>query len=123
MSNWLRRQVWIWALTACLPLCAQEFRAGIRGIVKDAQGAVVPGAKVEAKNVGAGDISATTTNGSGYYVFPVLPPGTYRFVAATPKEICLCRSLTTLLLCVFDFLRCAAGSQSSTTANRSFQWE
>ena len=77
MSNWLRRQVWIWALTACLPLCAQEFRAGIRGIVKDAQGAVVPGAKVEAKNLGAGDVSATTTNGSGYYVFPVLPPGMY----------------------------------------------
>jgi hypothetical protein len=77
MSKWLRRQVWIWALTACLPLCAQEFRAGIRGIVKDAQGAVVPGAKVEARNLGAGDVSATTTNGSGYYAFPVLPPGTY----------------------------------------------
>jgi hypothetical protein len=78
----LRRQVWIWALTACLPLFAQEFRAGITGIVKDSQGAVVPGVPIEAQNVATNDISRTTTNESGYYAFPVLPVGKYRVTAA-----------------------------------------
>jgi hypothetical protein len=31
-----------------LPLCAQEFRAGISGIVKDSQGAIMPGVPIEA---------------------------------------------------------------------------
>ena len=82
MSRWLRRQVFVWALTACLPLLAQEFRAGISGIVKDSQGAVVPGAPIEAENVATNEISHTTTNATGYYVFPVLPIGTYRVTAA-----------------------------------------
>ena len=82
MRNWLRRQVWIWALSACLPLFAQEFRAGITGIVKDAQGAVVPGVPIEAQNLATNDISRTTTNETGYYAFPVLPIGTYRVTAA-----------------------------------------
>jgi len=81
MSNWLRRQVWIWALTACLPVFAQEFRAGITGIVKDSQGAVVPGAPIEAQNLATNDVSRTTTNDTGYYAFPVLPIGTYRVTA------------------------------------------
>jgi len=83
MSNWLRRQVCVWALTACLPLLAQEFRAGISGIVKDSQGAVVPGAPIDAENVATNEISHAVTNATGYYVFPVLPIGTYR-VTATP---------------------------------------
>src|ERR1035438_6374939 len=37
MSNWLRRLLLIWAVTACLPLFAQEFRAGITGIVNTSQ--------------------------------------------------------------------------------------
>jgi len=84
MPNWLRRQVWIWALMACLPLFAQEFRAGISGIVKDSQGAAMPKVPVEAQNIATGDISRTTTNDSGEYAFPVLPIGTYRVAAEAP---------------------------------------
>src|ERR1017187_3955235 len=61
MSSWPRRQVWIWALTACLPLFAQEFRAGITGIVKDSQGAVVPGVPIEAQNLATNDIDRKST--------------------------------------------------------------
>jgi len=84
MSTWLRRRVWIWAIAACLPLFAQEFRAGITGIVKDSQGAVMPGVPVEAQNLATKDISRTTTNATGYYAFPVLPIGTYRVTASAP---------------------------------------
>jgi hypothetical protein len=82
MSNWLRRLLSIWVVTICLPLFAQEFRAGITGIVRDAQGALVPGAPVEAQNTATNAISRTTTNVSGYYAFPVLPIGTYRVTAS-----------------------------------------
>jgi hypothetical protein len=84
MSNWLRRQVVVWAVTACLPLVAQEFRAGISGIVKDSQGAGMPKVPVEAQNLATNDISKTTTNSAGEYAFPVLPIGTYRVTADAP---------------------------------------
>lgn len=82
MSNWLRRQVFVWALTVFMPLLAQEFRAGISGIVKDSQGAVMPGVPIEAQNVATNETSHAVTNGTGYYVFPVLPIGTYRVTAS-----------------------------------------
>jgi len=78
MSNWLRRSLIIWALAACLPLFGQEFRAGIRGLVKDSQGAVMPGVTVEAQDVSTNEITRATTNEAGLYAFPVLPMGTYR---------------------------------------------
>ena len=84
MPNWLCRQMCIWALTACLPLSAQEFRAGINGIVKDSQGAVIPKVPVEAQNIATSDISRASTNDSGQYAFPVLPIGTYRVTVAAP---------------------------------------
>jgi hypothetical protein len=84
MPNRLRRQVWVWALTACLPLFAQEFRAGISGIVKDSQGASMPKVPVEATNISTNSISRTTTNDAGEYAFPVLPIGTYRVTAEAP---------------------------------------
>ena len=82
MTTWLRRQVCAWAVAACLPLFAQEFRAGVTGIVKDAQGAVIPGVPVEAQNLATNDISRTTTNEAGSYAFPVLPLGTYRITVS-----------------------------------------
>ena len=84
MFQRLHRQVWVWTLLACAPLCSQEFRAGISGIVKDSQGAVIPGAPVEAQNLATNEISHAVTNSSGQYVFPVLPIGTYR-LTASPK--------------------------------------
>ena len=84
MSSWLHRLALLWALTACLPLFAQEFRAGITGIVKDSQGALMPGVPIEAQNLATNEINRTTTNVTGYYAFPVLPIGTYRVTAAPP---------------------------------------
>ena len=82
MSNWLRRWLFIWVVAACLPLLAQEFRAGISGLVKDTQGAVMPGVTVEARNLATNDVARATTNEAGLYSFPVLPIGTYKLTVA-----------------------------------------
>jgi hypothetical protein len=49
----------------------------ISGTVRDAQGAVVPAAKVMARNVQTGVIQTIATDSSGFYNFPALPIGTY----------------------------------------------
>src|SRR5689334_17198871 len=51
--------------------------SGINGIVVDSTGAVVPGATVNVQNQATGGSWNITTNDSGAYSFPVLPPGTY----------------------------------------------
>src|ERR1039458_7858300 len=76
-----KRLACLLALLLCAPMFAQEFQAGIRGIVKDAQGAAVPGVPVEAQNIGTNEVSRTTTNEAGLYAFPVMPIGTYRLTA------------------------------------------
>ncbi len=82
MASSIRRHVAAFVAFACLPAFAQEFRAGITGIVRDIQGAVMPGVPIEAQNLATNDISRATTNESGYYAFPVLPIGTYRLTVA-----------------------------------------
>ena len=84
MARWIPCHAIVLAVAICLPAVAQEFRAGISGIVRDPQGAPVPKVPIEAQNLGTNDISRTTTNSSGYYVFPVLPIGTYRVTAEAP---------------------------------------
>jgi len=76
-----KRLVCLLALLLCAPMFAQEFRAGITGIVKDSQGAAVPGVPVEAQNLATNEISRATTNEAGQYAFPVLQIGTYRVTA------------------------------------------
>ena len=78
------------------PASAQEQSGSIQGVVKDAQGAVLPGATVEAKNPATGAATAVTANASGVYRFPALPPGTYQvsatlqgFQAGKPSEVVL----------------------------------
>jgi hypothetical protein len=56
---------------------SQEVTATINGIVTDATGATVAGAKVTAKDVDKGTPWTTTTNGDGFYTFPRLPIGSY----------------------------------------------
>ena len=82
-----KRLVCLLALLLCAPMFAQEFQAGIRGIVKDAQGAVVPGVPIEAQNLATNDVAKATTNEAGVYAFPVLPIGTYRITVAAPGFI------------------------------------
>ena len=64
------------ALLFSAPLAAQEQRGSIEGIVKDASGAVLPGATVVAKSP-AGVVYTATSGANGGFRFPSLPPGTY----------------------------------------------
>ena len=59
---------------------AQEQTVSIQGVVKDASGAVLPGATVEARNPLAGTNTAVS-NDDGVYRFPALPPGKYEITA------------------------------------------
>lgn len=54
-----------------------ETTTGIRGIVSDSSGAIVPGAQVEVSNVNTGDKRTGATNNQGSYSFLSLLPGTY----------------------------------------------
>src|SRR5712692_707838 len=56
---------------------AQETTAGLRGTVKDPSGAVVPKAHVVVTGTSLVGEKAQDTDGSGYYHFANLPPGTY----------------------------------------------
>ncbi|MDP2053900.1 MAG: carboxypeptidase regulatory-like domain-containing protein, partial [Acidobacteriota bacterium] len=65
--------------TLVAPAWAQDQRGSIEGVVRDASGAVLPGATVEATANGV--VSATVTDAVGLYRFPSLPPGNYRVSA------------------------------------------
>ncbi len=63
-------------------LCAGEAGAqmvggGIQGTIKDAQGAVLPGATVIVRNVGTGASYEQTSDQAGHFQVPALPPGEY----------------------------------------------
>jgi hypothetical protein len=62
-----------------LPLAHAQTGAGnVQGTVKDATGAVIPGAKVRLVHSGTGLAPETTTNGVGFYLFPSVQPGQYK---------------------------------------------
>ncbi len=62
------------------PMCAQAQigdTGQIQGTVKDASGAVIPGATVTATAVDTSQTSTAVTNARGNYIFPSLPIGQY----------------------------------------------
>jgi hypothetical protein len=61
-------------------LRAQGSSATINGLVTDPNGRVVPGADVQAVNIGTNVVYPTKTNDTGIYSIPNLPPGPYRIV-------------------------------------------
>lgn len=63
---------------------AQVLYGSITGTVTDPSGAAVPGAGVEALDVGTGVAQKTTTNNDGIYLFSNLQPGTYRITISSP---------------------------------------
>jgi len=71
-------------LLAAAPLAAQEFRGTITGTITDRQGAVVPNATVEVRNLDTNVLQNVQTNESGVYVAPFLIPGRYSVSAAAP---------------------------------------
>ena len=58
-------------------LRGQDVTAGITGLVKDATGGVIPGAKITATNNGTQAHFESTADASGAYTFRALPVGTY----------------------------------------------
>ena len=68
-------------LALAMPAFAQEQRASIEGVVKDATGAVMPGVTVEAKNENVGTSVTAVTDANGVYRFPSLAAGTYDVTA------------------------------------------
>ena len=64
-------------LSFAMPALAQEVTASINGVVTDASGGAVVGAKVVAKDVDRGVVYPTTTNSVGQYNLPRLPVGSY----------------------------------------------
>jgi hypothetical protein len=67
-------------LTLAAPALAQEQRGSIEGVVRDASGAVLPGATVEASS-NVGPPASAVTDAVGVYRFPSLPPGNYKVTA------------------------------------------
>ncbi|OYW11047.1 MAG: hypothetical protein B7X34_03745, partial [Acidobacteriia bacterium 12-62-4] len=64
-------------LSVAATLLAQSERGTITGTVRDATGAVVPGAKVTLTNTAMGTASTAPTSESGDYTVPGLAVGTY----------------------------------------------
>src|SRR5436190_1419675 len=64
-------------LTFCFVAAGQTGTSNITGTIKDANGAVVPGATVTAKNEATGVTNTQTTTESGLYSFSSLPVGVY----------------------------------------------
>jgi len=71
---WAGLLVLLFAFTAT----AQEFRGQLAGKITDPNGAVIPGSKVEIKNVQTGIVSTAMTGEDGSYSFPLLSPGKYQ---------------------------------------------
>ncbi len=70
------------AVTADLP--AQVGTSRITGSVRDTSGAVIPGAKVVARNEATGVSYETTTSSAGAYTLEALPPGVYSVTITQP---------------------------------------
>ncbi|HEV8130752.1 MAG TPA: TonB-dependent receptor [Acidobacteriota bacterium] len=70
---------------ACACLCyGQESRAAIIGRVSDPTGALIPGAQVQATNLGTNTVVSSVTNDDGNYEIPYLLPGLYRVAVEMP---------------------------------------
>src|SRR2546430_12489555 len=72
--------VFILAL-AVIPVVAQVDIGTISGTVVDTSDAVVPGVRMIIRNDGNLTTQETTTNSSGYYIFPSLMVGDYTVIA------------------------------------------
>ncbi|HLA09090.1 MAG TPA: TonB-dependent receptor [Pyrinomonadaceae bacterium] len=70
---------------------AQTATATLSGTVEDQNGAVVPSVGITIQNIGTSLEREVTTNDSGYFTAPLLPPGSYTVTARrdgfTPVEV------------------------------------
>jgi hypothetical protein len=74
-----------------IKVCAQSATATLSGTVIDQNGAVIPGVNVAVISIAQGFQRSATTNESGIFVVPLLPPGNYVVKAEhegfTPTEV------------------------------------
>src|SRR5262245_59028805 len=76
MSN--RKVVSCWVLFASVVLFAQvDTQTSIRGLITDPTGGAIPGANVMIRNAAPGETRSASSDASGAYTFPSVPPGTY----------------------------------------------
>ena len=79
------RMLVVWAaLTFSVAALAQSTGQEINGIVKDASGAVVSGARITARQTETGLVRDASTNGSGYFVVANIPIGAYTLEVESP---------------------------------------
>src|SRR5262249_26261442 len=71
------------ALT-CATLRGQTYQGGVRGMVRDPGGSVIPAAKVVLTNQSTGTTRSTLTNADGEYVFGSLDPSSYAVSVEAP---------------------------------------
>src|SRR5689334_8481177 len=64
---------------------AQETTAGLQGVARDAQGAVVPKVTVEVSSPSLIGVKKVETDSSGYYRLANLPPGEYSIKTSAPN--------------------------------------
>lgn len=74
---WISGVVLAGALHCAALLPAQTFQGGVRGIVRDAAGAVVPRVELFLENAGTGVSRTTASNAVGEYSFANVQPGAY----------------------------------------------
>ena len=74
---WLGCGMLACALGLLLPSASAQYRAGLQGVVLDAQGAAVTSATVTLTNRDTGHTQQTISGPAGVYTFSSLPPGHY----------------------------------------------
>lgn len=67
----------VWLTAGAARIFAQAYASSLSGIVTDAQGAIIPGAKLTLTNTGNNQVRNAITGSDGRYLFPQLLPGTY----------------------------------------------
>jgi len=70
-------------LWATITLSQTQSSGRIAGTVKDVQGGFIPGAEVVVENNATGDKRTATTDETGSYALPLLPPGAWVVTIAT----------------------------------------
>ncbi len=80
MTRWITLTFFL-SVLAAIPVAAQTSSASVGGQVKDATGAVIPGARISVLNTETNVARTATANPEGIYVITNLIPGSYKLSA------------------------------------------
>ncbi len=72
------------AILLLVPAAHAQYRASLRGVITDPQGAIVPGATVTLTNTETNEKQVSTSDGSGIYNFNALPPAHFLITVDMP---------------------------------------